>query len=86
MIGLKNHDCAPVFSALTGTHFCAGFEIETMTLLSTLQSVCSCGQCLFSGPRKRFWDWAAPEEGAEEEEEDEEEEEEEEAEEVRSGR
>lgn len=71
-------------NSLSTTHFCVGFEMETVTLLSTLLSVCSWGQCLFSGPRKRIWDWVAPEDGAEEE--DEEDEEEEEAEEVRSGR
>lgn len=56
--------------------------METVTLLSTLQSVCGCGQCLFSRPRR--WPWVAPEEGTEEEED--EEEEDEEADEVRSGR
>lgn len=57
--------------------------METVTLLSTLLSVCSWGQSLFSGPRKRIWVWIAPEDGAEEEDEDDDEEE---AEEMRSGR
>lgn len=78
---LKLDKCA---FPLSETHFCVGFEMETVTLLSTFPSIWGWGQCLFSGPGRRAWDWAAPEEGAEDE--DEEEEEEEEAEEVRSGR
>lgn len=64
------------------THLCIGFEMETVTLLSSL-SLCGWGQCLFSGPCRMVW--AAPEEGTEEEDE-EEEEEEEDADELRSGR
>lgn len=69
--------------ARSETHFCVGFEMETVTLFSTLPSLCVWELCLFSGPDKRAW--TAPEEGAEEEEDDEEEEEEV-PEEVRSGR
>lgn len=68
---------------LDQTHFCVGFEMETVTLFSTLPSLCVWELCLFSGPDRRAW--TAPEEGAEEEEDDEEEEEEV-PEEVRSGR